>query len=209
MRARSSESRKRRSQPRRVEEEKDCERKRTFDVVLKRCSSDEKSRSRRERFEGLVQLRFRVLETMSLSRRKGKQERWRKRVSSNLARRSSSTPSLEPKTPTKVFDTHLINLQSLPLDPTQIAPILQDEFVRREQNVELEFLGRSKLVLSDDLSRISFPHVADDVHVGSPVLELLLPGGDGGERDDDEERTVLLSFVEEVVEERDGLDGFS
>lgn len=49
--------------------------------------------------------------------------------------------------------------------------------------------------------------VDDDVHVG-PGAELSLPVGDGGQRGDDEEGPSN-AHVEDLVEKRDGLDGFS
>lgn len=97
-------------------------------------------------------------------------------------------------------ESHFVDFKSLPLYAAEFALVLEDELVCGEQDVELELLGASKLVLSDDLSTLAGAHIADDVHVRRPVLELHLPGGNRRERDNDQERPKLLSLMEEIRE---------
>ena len=92
----------------------------------------------------------------------------------------------------------LVDGQVLPFDLTKILSIFEDKFVRGEQDVELEVLHRSEFALSDNLSRPGGAHVADNVEIWGPSVELHLPGGNRGQRDDNEEGAVLLLRVEEV-----------
>lgn len=117
-----------------------------------------------------------------------------------LVVKSFPVNSLVPSHPSRVTATHLVDLESLPLNTAQVGLVLEDELVRREKDVELELLGAAKLILSlkprearsanratsehqrtnapDDLSRIALAHVANNVHIRSPVLELRLPSRD-------------------------------
>lgn len=47
------------------------------------------------------------------------------------------------------------------------------------------------------------------VHLGGPQLDLPLPGGESGERHHQQEWPVKLVVIEQVVQEADGLNGFS
>lgn len=51
--------------------------------------------------------------------------------------------------------------------------------------------------------------VDHDVYVGGPGVELPLPGGERGQRHHHQEGPVELMLVEQVGQERDGLDGLS
>lgn len=100
-----------------------------------------------------------------------------------------------------------IHQQRLPLDRAQVLSILQHELVRRQEDVEFEFLWvRTKLELANDFTRLARADVGDDVEIGRPGLELGLPGGEGGQGDDDQEGAVLVDGVDEVGKECDGLN---
>lgn len=50
--------------------------------------------------------------------------------------------------------TYLIYCKILPFNLAEIQPVLQDEFVRGEEDVKSQILDRSKLGLPDDLPRL-------------------------------------------------------
>lgn len=98
-----------------------------------------------------------------------------------------------------VFESvRFVDSQILPFDLTEILSVLEDEFVRCQQDVELEVLERPKFELSNNLSRSCRAHIADHIKIRSPGIELHLPSGNGGERDDHEERAVLLLGMEKI-----------
>ena len=153
----------------------------TLDVVLQRSPGDEELRRSGETEQCFVELRFRVLESMSLQTTSAR--------ATSIAR-----------------EAYLVNSDVLPLEGAEIESILEGEFVRREQNVEFESLRVSKLLLSNDTTTLSVSDVGDNVEFGRPLSELHLPGGKSRERNDDEERSVLLHFVVEVGKQRAGLN---
>lgn len=79
-----------------------------------------------------------------------------------------------------------IDHQRLPLDGSQVLTILQHKLVRRQEDIELEFLRvGAELELANDFTRLARANVGDDVEVGSPGLELRLPSGESRQRNDD------------------------
>lgn len=103
----------------------------------------------------------------------------------------------------------LVDLETLPFDLLQVLPVLENEFVRREEDVKLEVAQRTKFEFANDFARSRRPHVADDVEVGSPDAKLHLPCRYSRERHNNEKRAILMKRVKQVGQERDRLDGFA
>jgi len=86
---------------------------RTFDIVLKWCTSDQQPGSGMETLQSFIQLRLAILQSMSLP--------------------SASLLS-------SLSETYLINSKGLPLDLPQILPIFQDKLVGSQQDIEPQIL---------------------------------------------------------------------
>lgn len=59
------------------------------------------------------------------------------------------------------------------------------------------------------VSAVDVSQVHHNVHLRSPELDLPLPGREGRQRHHQKKGPVKLVIVEHVIEEADGLDGFS
>ena len=105
----------------------------------------------------------------------------------------------------------LVNHEGGPGDGVEDVLVLEQDLVGGDQGVELGPLvaGVDPLLGAEDGPARHVTDVGEHVHVRPPLLELVLPGVEGGEGHDDEEGAVEGVLVEEVVEEGDGLDGLA
>ena len=99
----------------------------------------------------------------------------------------------------------LVDNHMNPLNLRQQLSVLDDIFVRREEDLEIS-------VLDFDLSSASLggrTFVRDHSNGRGPFLELHDPVWHCRQRDDDEERSILLFRFDEESDESDRLNSFS
>ena len=109
-----------------------------------------------------------------------------------------------------ILPVGLVNNNVGPDDVLEESSVLTNHLVVRQESIEGQLpAGVLQLELPDDLPGVGAAVVADGVDVRRPGGELLLPGRHGGQRHHHQHRALEGVDVEEILEEGDGLDGFS